>query len=103
MNIYCPAACVYLAPHEYQVSVHPSIPLYVACTRALFTVCLYFILRESFILFTVLCGHAALSLADCSRLLSPLVYVQLWGQAQPQYPMGAGAGVVGVGALSWVT
>lgn len=85
------------------LSILPHLSVLYAHMLSLLSVCLYFILRESFILFTVLCGHAAPSLADCSRLLSLLVYEQLWGQAQPQYPMGAGAGVVGMGALSRVT
>ena len=106
MNIYCPAAWVYLAPHEYQVSVRPSTPPCVACTGALLTECVSLLNLSyespSSCLLSFL-DTLLRACVDCSQLFSLLVYGQLWGQAQPQYLTGAGAGVVGVGALTWVT
>ena len=91
MNIYCPAAWVYLAPHEYQVSVCPSTPLCLAGTRALLTECLS-LLNLSYespsSCFLSSLDTLLRACADCSWLFSLLFDVQLWGQAQPQYLMG---------------
>ena len=71
MNIYCPAAWVYLAPHEYQVSVRPSMPLCVACTRALFTECLslLYLMRVLHPVYCPLWTHCS---EPCRLLSAPL-------------------------------